>query len=194
MHADYYGRQGTVVIKGLDRMSLSNPGDMRISLKTALEGGVSDPRNTTLMKMFGLIGVGERAGSGVPSIIASFIEAAHHSPSYKIQFSPERVLCTIDIKTADVNEEKDSDKLPINKETSDKFPINEETSDKISDKLQKIIVYMQGNSGVVTQVEIAKMFGVSDRQARNYLSLLLNDGKICAVGANKNRTYTLNIK
>ena len=42
-------------------------------------------------------------------------------------------------------------------------------------------VYMQGNSGVVTQAEIANMFGVSDRQARNYLSLLLNDGKICAV-------------
>ena len=74
--------------------------------------------------------------------------------------------------------------FPINEETSDKFPINEETSGKISDKLQKIIVYMQGNSGVVTQAEIAKMFGVSDRQARNYLSLLLNDGKICAVGAN----------
>ena len=84
--------------------------------------------------------------------------------------------------------------FPINEETSDKFPINEETSDKISDKLQKIIVYMQGNSGVVTQAEIAKMFGVSDRQARNYLSLLLNDGKIGANGANKNRTYTLNIK
>ena len=74
------------------------------------------------------------------------------------------------------------------------LPINEETSDKISDKLQKIIVYIQGNSGVVTQAEIAKMFGVSDRQARNYLSLLLNDGKIYAVGANKNRTYNLNIK
>ena len=53
---------------------------------------------------------------------------------------------------------------------------------------------MQGNNGVVTQVEIAKMFVVSDRQASNYLSLLLKDGKICAVGANKNRTYTLNIK
>ena len=80
-------------------------------------------------------------------------------------------------------------KLPIN------FRLNKETSDKISDKLQKIIVYMQGNSGVVTQVEIAKMFfWGADRQARNYLSLLLNDGKICAVGANKNRIYTLNIK
>ena len=195
VHADYYGRQGTVIVKSLDTLSFANPGDMRISLKTALEGGISDPRNTTLMKMFGLIGVGERAGSGVPSIIASFLEAAHHSPTYKIQFSPERVLCTIDLnKETQDGVDKSADKFPTNKETSDKFPIIKETSDKISDKLQKIIVYMQGNNGVVTQAEIAKMFGVSDRQARNYLSLLLNDGKICAVGANKNRTYTLNVK
>ena len=195
VHADYYGRQGTVIVKSLDTLSFANPGDMRVSLKTALEGGISDPRNTTLMKMFGLIGVGERAGSGVPNIIASFLEAAHHSPTYKIQFSPERVLCTIDLnKETQDSVDKSADKFPIIKETSDKFPIIKETSDKISDKLQKIIVYMQGNNGVVTQVEIAEMFGVSDRQARNYLSMLLNDGKICAVGANKNRTYTLNIK
>ena len=56
------------------------------------------------------------------------------------------MLCTIDIKTADVNEEKDSDKLPIIKETSDKLPTNKENSDKISDKLQKIVDYMQGNN------------------------------------------------
>ena len=194
VHADYYGRQGTVIVKSLDTLSFANPGDMRVSLKTALEGGVSDPRNATLMKMFGLIGVGERAGSGVPSIIASFIEVAHHSPSYKIQFSPERVLCTIDLKTADVNEEKDADKLPIIEGNSDKLPTNKEISDKISDKLQKIVDYMQGNNGVITQAEVAEMFKISDRQARNYLSSLINDGRIIALGANKNRTYALKSK
>lgn len=191
VHADYYGRQGTVIVKSLDTLSFANPGDMRVSLKTAFEGGVSDPRNATLMKMFGLIGVGERAGSGVPSIIASFLEAAHHSPSYKIQFSPERVLCTIDLKTADVNEDKAADELPIIKETSDKLPTNKEIFGKISDKLQKIVDYMQGNNGVITQAEVAEMFKISDRQARNYLSLLINDGRIIALGANKNRRYTL---
>ena len=79
-----------------------------------------------------------------------------------------------------MNEEKDSDK----------FPIIKEISDKISDKLQKIVDYMQGNNGEVTQAEVANMFGVLDRQARNYLSLLIN-GRIIALGANKNRTYTL---
>lgn len=94
------------------------------------------------------------------------------------------MLCTIDFKTADVNEEKDSDKFPIIKETSDKLPTNKETSDKISDKLQKIVDYMQGNNGVVTQAEVANMFGVSDRQARNYLSLLIN-GRIIALEQTK---------
>ena len=58
-----------------------------------------------------LIGVGERAGSGVPSIIASFLEAAHHSPTYKIHFSPERVLCAIDLnKETQYGVDKTSDK------------------------------------------------------------------------------------
>ena len=46
--------------------AFANPGDIRIGLQTALAGGVSDPRNETVMKMFSLIDVGERAGSGIP--------------------------------------------------------------------------------------------------------------------------------
>ena len=30
-----------------------------------MSGGISDPRNENIFKMFNLIGVGERAGSGV---------------------------------------------------------------------------------------------------------------------------------
>ena len=33
-----------------------------------LLGGVSDPRNKNLMKMFNLLGIGERAGGGIPDI------------------------------------------------------------------------------------------------------------------------------
>ena len=32
------------------------------------KGGESDPRNKTLMKMFNLVNIGERSGSGVPNI------------------------------------------------------------------------------------------------------------------------------
>ena len=68
INADYYGRQGVVIIKKRDSISLSNPGDFRIEIEEAKSGGFSDPRNATMMKMFNLIEIGERAGSGIPSI------------------------------------------------------------------------------------------------------------------------------
>ncbi|MBF0433593.1 MAG: hypothetical protein HQK83_20105 [Fibrobacteria bacterium] len=41
-----------------------NPGMMRVPAEIALEGGESDCRNQTLHKLFLLLGLGERAGSG----------------------------------------------------------------------------------------------------------------------------------
>ena len=35
--------------------AFANPGDIRIGLQTALAGGVSDPRNETVMKMLQII-------------------------------------------------------------------------------------------------------------------------------------------
>lgn len=36
-----------------------------------IKGGVSDPRNKNMLKLFNLIGIGERAGSGVPIFLQS---------------------------------------------------------------------------------------------------------------------------
>ena len=68
VHADYYGQKGIVIIRRADSLSFANPGDMRPGLKTALSGGTSDARNSTIMKMFGLLDFGERAGSGIPDL------------------------------------------------------------------------------------------------------------------------------
>ena len=77
----------------------------------------------------------------------------------------------------------------ISDKTSDKLPIN----DAVSAKLQKIIDYMLANKGMITQVVVAKMFAVSDRQARNYLTELINAGLVEPQGANKNRIYVLKV-
>ena len=90
-----------------------------------------------------------------------------------------------------INYDKDKRHTCKIERISDKFPINEDVSDKISDKLRKIIAQMQANNGGITQVEVAKMFMVSDRQARNYLTMLADQGHIVRLGANKDRTYKL---
>ena len=94
-HADHYGRQGVVVIKTEKRISFANPGDIRIGLKVALQGGVSDPRNETIMKMFSLVDVGERAGSGIPDLMATWVKYVKTTPEYSIKQNPARTETTL---------------------------------------------------------------------------------------------------
>jgi len=96
-HADYYGRQGTVIIMKPNLLSFANPGDMRTGLKAALNGGASDARNSTIMKMFSLLDFGDRAGSGIPDIIDICRTEMNAEPQYKVTYSPARTEMTIDI-------------------------------------------------------------------------------------------------
>lgn len=68
IHADYRLPRGIVVEKGKTYFKISNPGNLRITREEALKGGISDPRNENIFKMFNLLGVGERAGSGLENI------------------------------------------------------------------------------------------------------------------------------
>ena len=176
VHADYYGRQGTVVVKGLDRMSFANPGDMRISLKTALEGGVSDPRNAILMKMFSLIGVGERAGSGVPSIISAWSDATGMVPIYKQSFAPERVEFVIDLHR------NASDKLPINDViVTQSGKLSEKTTEKTTEKILSII---RANPKV-TYKELAEALGLTEDGIYWSVKQLRKQGLLRRIGGRK---------
>jgi predicted HTH transcriptional regulator len=95
INADYYGRQGVVIIKKSDVITLSNPGDFRIEVETAISGGVSDPRNSALIKMFNLIEVGERAGSGIPNIFNVWDKQGWITPVITESFEPERITLSL---------------------------------------------------------------------------------------------------
>lgn len=80
-NADYNGRQGVVVSKNRDGFTFSNPGRLRIPMTEAVEGGVSDPRNGTILKFFSLIRFGERAGSGLNGIMHIWSKVYHTNAS-----------------------------------------------------------------------------------------------------------------
>ncbi len=48
VNADYYGRQGLVIIKKRDNITFSNPGNFRIEIYAAKSGGVSDPKKSSI--------------------------------------------------------------------------------------------------------------------------------------------------
>lgn len=95
VHSDFYTRQGIVIVKGKEDITFANPGDIRIGLTAALAGGISDPRNETVMKMFSLVDIGERAGTGIPDFINTWTKYIKSTPVYNIKHTPDRTLLTI---------------------------------------------------------------------------------------------------
>ena len=74
IHADHLSTRPLVVTKYTNNFLFSNPGRLRISLQQLYDGGISDPRNPNLQKMFQMLGLGEKAGSGFGKILRAWIE------------------------------------------------------------------------------------------------------------------------
>lgn len=77
VHADFTGRMSVLVVKEPAGFSFRNPGDLRVPAVLALQGGVSDCRNRTMQQMFLMIGLGERAGSGMSRILHGWQDLGH---------------------------------------------------------------------------------------------------------------------
>ena len=64
-------------------------------------GGISDPRNKVLLKIFNLVDVGERAGSGVSDIFNTWADEGWVEPMIEEQFNPDRTFLTLEFKKSD---------------------------------------------------------------------------------------------
>lgn len=100
VHSDYYGKRGIVIVKHGKQISISNPGTIRITKAEFYAGGNSDPRNPNLLKMFGFVNVGERAGSGIDKIMTAWEEQQWKRPVYDISIKAERV--TLHLETGQI--------------------------------------------------------------------------------------------
>ncbi|PSF33082.1 transcriptional regulator [Aphanothece hegewaldii CCALA 016] len=74
IHAAYQSTRPIQIVKLLDGYIFSNPGRLRIPLHRLYEGGLSDARNPNLQKMFQMLGLGEKAGSGFGKILRAWKE------------------------------------------------------------------------------------------------------------------------
>ena len=91
IHTDYRGQGGIVIEKYADRFEFSNPGSLLVSFDQLMAGNVSECRNKTLQTMFMLIGLGEKAGSGIDKIRRGWASQHWRSPKISDQFQPDRV-------------------------------------------------------------------------------------------------------
>ena len=92
IHADYSGQRSILVVKRPSLIGFRNPGRMRVSVEQAIRGGESDGRNKIIQNMFLLIGRGERAGSGVPTIFHNWTGQHWRQPEIWEDLEPDQTL------------------------------------------------------------------------------------------------------
>lgn len=92
VHADYTGRVSILVVKRPDMFGFRNPGNSRLPLDQVLRGGESDCRNRILHQLFLLIGLGERAGSGIPKIYSGWKSLHWRPPALYEKVEPDQTL------------------------------------------------------------------------------------------------------
>ena len=84
-----------IIKKEPNCLILENPGYIRVGKKQMIHGRKSAPRKKALMKMFNLINIGERAGSGVPNIFQTWEHENWMEPVINETFGPDRTVLTL---------------------------------------------------------------------------------------------------
>ncbi|MDR3318897.1 MAG: putative DNA binding domain-containing protein [Clostridiales bacterium] len=193
INADYYGSRGLVIIKARDKITFANPGGFRIALNEAVGGGISDPRNSVVHKMFNLIDVGERAGSGIPNIFSVWEQENWITPQYTETRNPDRTILSLSFKKSCDKVGTNATEIAIN---TDKVGINSAEVGITTAEIPVLSQTKQILEFIVTQKsasakQISELLSVGQERARLLLTQLVTEGSLIAEGANKNRTYRL---
>ncbi len=177
INADYYGRGGLVILKRRGEITMSNPGHFRIEIAAAKSGGLSDPRNGAMLKLFNMIDIGERAGSGIPNIFRVWREQKWSEPTITQTFSPDRTTLSLPLI------ESDDKKVTIK---------SDDKRDRLKSASQKamIIDYLTDHAAGTT-ADLSALLGVTPSRVKKLLYELIIEEIIVAEGGNRNRTYRL---
>jgi hypothetical protein len=180
INADYHGLRGVVIRKEPDKLVLANPGYIRTGKKQMRLGGESDPRNKALMKMFNLINIGERAGSGVPNIFNVWADEGWEEPVIEERFDPDRTILSLSFKkkvTAKSGGKKVAKKSGEKKVTK-----------KTQEKYDAILNAMQPDKWYKAY-EFESIAGVKESRIKVLLKDMTEQGLIESTGSTKGKMY-----
>ena len=92
IHTDYSAPGNIIIEQRTDIFKFTNPGTLLVSLDQYYQGGISECRNTSIQKMFVMIGSAEKAGSGVSKIMSGWGYAHWRSPFLTLESQPDRLI------------------------------------------------------------------------------------------------------
>lgn len=175
VNADFYIPRGIVIKQDNDILKIENPGSIRVGKYQMKLGGESDPRNKTLMKMFNLIGIGERAGSGVPELFSVWEEEGWKEPIIEEKMNPDRTILTLSFQ-------KKCEKKVREKKCEKK------SSGKTFKQYEQILSYMEYGQWYKVK-DFIDILGVKERRVQTLLKELVENEKLIDNGVTKGKRY-----
>ena len=149
-NADFFIPRGIVIRMNRDTLTLENPGTIRVGKEQMFKGGKSDPRNKAIMKMFSLLDIGERAGSGFPRILTTWEKEQWAKPIVEeTNDNVDRTKVTLLLKNEELN-----------------VDVGENVGENVGEKRlndEDIIIEAIKNNPTITQKEMAILINKSTK-------------------------------
>ena len=169
VNTDYFLPQAVVIKLYPEKIVMENPGSVRCGKQQMLRGGISDPRNKALMKMFNLINIGERAGSGVPDIFSIWYNEGLKTPEVLEKYGPDRTILVLSLEKA---------------------ISNYNLMDIVSVQEKEVLELLEANSQL-SYVEIANALSVSRKTISVRIRSLKEKGYIKRIGSDRKGYWKL---
>ncbi|MBP5974038.1 putative DNA binding domain-containing protein [Brasilonema sp. CT11] len=179
IHADHQSTRPLIVTKLPNSFLFSNPGRLRISLQQLYDGGISDPRNPNLQKMFQMLGLSEKAGSGFGKILRAWKEQQWLIPLVSEKLELE--MTSVALPTMSL--------IPENVEKE----LREIVGDNYSEltELERIILVLAHQFREVCNTDIQRYRQEHPRDIGECLKQLVYKGCLESSGRGRGTNYTL---
>ncbi len=202
IHAAYTVRGNIVIDRYFDRIVLSNPGTMLVSMEEYYEGGHSICRNPVIQKMFVFLGIGEKGGTGADVIAKGWKDNGWSIPTVEEKSNPDRIKTCLSLvsrtntttetshsttetirkssETDALGSERSSERISKSSETN---ALGSERSSERTSKSSERILDIIKRKPTVSAAEIAVEINMSSRGVEKQIKKLREAGIIKRNGA-----------
>lgn len=180
IHADYSGQGGIVIERYADHIDFSNPGTLLLSREQLLQGSISECRNKSLQRMFQMLGVGDKAGSGIAKIRQSWAAQHWRSPRLRETLRPDRVVLELPMISM----------LPPEAIQALQRRFGQDVQSLLTPEQIQVLV-SAAQDGTITNQSLQDILTLHPRDITFLLKGLVQNGYLVADGARRGMKYTL---
>ena len=170
-----------ITYDGTNDFEFTNPGILKLPLEDIYRGGNSKSRNPHMQTMLRMVGFGDNAGSGFPSILATWKEEGWVKPELIEDTALNQV--TLYLKMIPEHGEQSAKKV------AEKSAKSAEMQEVLLSERQKQILECMELEVLYKTEEIAEKIGLKGPRTRQLLNELVTMGRLTCTAATKNRRY-----